>query len=117
MSFGTAQAARMEFMVAVRAVEAWLMADLRSFASFLGVGVKRVPRAPEQVANPKHAVVELARDSTRRVIREGFVPSEGSGRRIGPAYTDEVIQYVRRHGPRTGRVPIQTIRTRKQSSR
>jgi len=94
--FGTAQAAGMEFTVAVRAVEAWLMADRRSFASFLGVGVKRVPRAPEQVANPKHAVVELARDSTRRVIREGFVPSEGSGRRIGPAYTDEVIQYVRR---------------------
>ena len=94
--FGTTQAAGMELTVAIRAVEAWLMADRQSFAGFLGVGVKRVPRKPEQVANPKHAVVEMARDSTRRVIREGLVPSEGSGRRIGPAYTDEVIQYVRR---------------------
>ena len=44
----------------------------------------------------KHAVVELARESSKRVIREGLVPSEAGGRRIGPAYTDEVIQYVRR---------------------
>ena len=85
----------MELSVAVRAIEAWLMADRQSFASFLGVGVKRIPREPEQVADPKHAVVELARESSKRVIREGLVPSEAGGRRIGPAYTDEVIQYVR----------------------
>lgn len=94
--FGAAQAEGMELRVAVRAVEAWLMADRQSFASFLGVRVKHIPREPEQVADPKHAVVELARGSTRRAIRDGLVPSEASGRRIGPAYTDEVIQYVRR---------------------
>ena len=86
----------MESRVAVRAVEAWLMADRQSFATFLGVGVKRIPREPDQVADPKHAVVELARESSKRVIREGLVPSEAGGRRIGPAYTDEMIQYVRR---------------------
>ena len=58
--------------------------------------VKRIPREPEQVADPKHAVVELAHESSKRVIREGLVPSEVGGRRIGPAYTDEVIPYVRR---------------------
>ena len=94
----------MELRVAVRAVEAWLMADRQSFASFLGVGVRRVPREPEQLANPKDTVVELARSSSKRVIREGLVPSEASGRRVGPAYTDEVIQYVhRRWSPTRGR--------------
>lgn len=93
---GTGRAEGMELRVAVRAVEAWLMADRQSFASFLGVGMRRIPREPEQLADPKHAVVELARESTRRAIRDGLVPSEASGRRIGPAYTDEVIQYVRR---------------------
>ncbi len=93
--FGTMQAERMELRVAVRAVEAWLMADRRDFASFLGVRVKRVPREPERIADPKQAVVDLARESTRRVIREGLPPSEAGGRRVGPAYTDEVIRYVR----------------------
>lgn len=94
--FATPQTEGMELRVAVRAVEAWLMADRQSFATFLGVGMKRVPREPEHVADPKHAVVELARESSKRVIREGLVPSAAGGRRIGPAYTDEVIRYVRR---------------------
>ena len=96
--FGTMQAERMELRVAVRAVEAWLMADRQDFASFLGVRVKRIPREPERIADPKQAVVELARESARRVIREGLPPSEAGGRRVGPACTDEVIQYVRRRG-------------------
>lgn len=93
---GTAQAEMMELRVAVRGVEAWLMADRQSFASFLGVAMRRIPRDPEQLADPKRAIVDLARESTRRAIRDGLVPSEASGRRVGPAYTDEVIQYVRR---------------------
>lgn len=39
--FGTPQTEGMELSVAVRAVESWLMADRQSFATFLGVGVKR----------------------------------------------------------------------------
>ena len=100
----TTQARGMELRVAVRAVEAWLLADRRSFASFLGVGVKRIPREPDGVRDPKLVVIEPARESSKRVIREGLVPSETSGRRIGPAYTDEVIQYVRRRwSPNRGR--------------
>lgn len=94
--FDEPQTRGMELRIAVRAFEAWLMADRRSFATFLGVEVKRIPRAPEQLANPKETVVELARGSSRRVIREGLVPSRSSGRRVGPAYTDEVIRYVHR---------------------
>lgn len=103
--FGTMQAERMELRVAVRAVEAWLMADRRDFASFLGVRVKRIPREPERIADPKQAVVDLARESTRRVIREGLPPSEAGGRRVGPAYTDEVIRYVRHRCRRSGPAP------------
>ncbi|MCY4076419.1 MAG: hypothetical protein OXH04_13430 [Acidobacteria bacterium] len=92
---GPAQAEGMELRIAVRAVEAWLLADRQSFARFLGVDARRIPRDPEHVVNPKHAVVDLARESAKRAIRAGLVPSEASGRRIGPAYTDQVIQYVR----------------------
>ena len=94
----------MELRVAVRGVEAWLMADRQSFASFLGVAMRRIPRDPEQLADPKRAIVDLARESTRRAIRDGLVPSEAVGVESAPAYTDEVIQYVRRRWSPNGRV-------------
>lgn len=101
---GETQAGGMQLRVAVRAVEAWLMADRRSFANFLGVRTERIPRDPERVDDPKRAVVDLSRESARRAVREGLVPSETSGRRIGPAYTEEVIRYVRdRWSPGRGR--------------
>lgn len=93
---GPTPADGMQLRVAVRSVEAWLMADRRSFASFLGVGVKQVPGDPERIDDPKRTVVELARESRRRVIREGLAPSEIDGQRIGAAYTEQMIQYVRR---------------------
>ncbi len=71
------------------------MADRRDFANFLGVRVKRIPPDPERITDPKQVVVELARESTRRIIRDGLPPSEAGGRRVGPAYTDEMIRYVR----------------------
>jgi hypothetical protein len=39
-------------------------------------------------------VVDLARRSRRRAIRDDFVPREGSGRRIGPLYTSRMIEFV-----------------------
>ena len=102
--FPTPQTEGMELSVAVRAVEAWLMADRQSFARFLGVRMKRIPLEPEQLSNPKDTIVELARGSTKRTVREGLVPSDASGRRVGPAYTDAVIQYIhRRWSPKRAR--------------
>ena len=82
------------FRVAVRAIEAWLMADAETLVSFLGVARSRVPRDPENVAHPKQAMVELARRSRRRAIREDMVPREGSGRQVGPAYSSRLMEYA-----------------------
>lgn len=91
---GDARAEKMQLRVAVRAVEAWLMADRGALARFLGVRQVRIPSEPEQVADPKAAVVKLAQQSSKRAVREGLVPSETGGRRVGPAYSQEIIQYV-----------------------
>jgi hypothetical protein len=45
------------FRVAVREVEAWLMADSESLASFLKVARHRVPPHPEQLLEPKTEMV------------------------------------------------------------
>jgi len=83
------------FRVAVREVEAWLMADAATLASFLGVVRNRIPPNPEQLDDPKTETVNLARRSQRRAIRKDMVPRAGSGRSVGPAYASRLIEYVR----------------------
>jgi hypothetical protein len=82
------------FRVAVRAVEAWLMADREGLARFLRIPAQRAPRQPETLPDPKKTLVDLARRSRLRDIREDMVPREGSGRAVGPAYTSRVTEYV-----------------------
>jgi hypothetical protein len=82
------------FRVAVHAVEAWLMADRERLARFLAVNVARIPENVEAVHHPKPAMVEIAKHSRRREIREDMVPRAGSGRVVGPAYTARLIEFV-----------------------
>ena len=82
------------FRVAVREVEAWLMADADSLASFLSVVRNKIPAEPEQLDDPKTEMVNLARRSRRRAIRKDMVPRAGSGRSVGPAYASRLIEYV-----------------------
>ena len=89
-----APAALLCFRVAVRAVEAWLLADAETLAAFLGVARGKVPRDPEGVDRPKAAMVNLARGSRRRDILVDMVPREGSGRSEGPAYASRLIEFV-----------------------
>jgi len=80
--------------VAVRQVEAWLLADHQAVASFLAVAPSRVPPAPEQLIDAKRAMVDLARFSRRREIVSDVVPRPGSGRTVGRAYTSHLVEFV-----------------------
>lgn len=82
------------FRVAVRAVEAWLLADAERIAAALAVPVRRVPDIPEQLDNPKQAMVDLARSSRRRATRHSMIPGRRSGRTVGPLYNSVLTEYV-----------------------
>ncbi len=82
------------FRVAVRTVEAWLLAGGESLARFLGVAKSLVPRDPEALEDPKRTIVDLARRSNSPGIRKDMVPRKGSGRSAGPAYTSRMGQFV-----------------------
>lgn len=88
---------RMCFRVAVREVEAWLLADAKRIAAFLDVGWNKVPTNPESLPDPKAEMVRLARASRRREIREDMVPREGSGLKVGPAYSSRLIEFTKSH--------------------
>lgn len=82
------------FRVAVREIESWIMADRARLARYLRVQQARVPSDPEALDDPKTALVNLARTSTKKAVREDMVPRLGSGRKIGPAYTSRLIEFV-----------------------
>jgi hypothetical protein len=82
------------FRVAVRAVEAWLIADRERFRRLLRVPISRIPRDPDAIEDPKRLVVALARNSTSTNIKSGLVPRPGSGRTVGPLYTSTMIQFA-----------------------
>lgn len=78
--------------LAVRMIESWVMADRESFAAYLGVRVAQVPREPDLLEHPKRAVVDLARRSRRRSVRDAVVPS-GSGP-VGAEYMPFMTTFV-----------------------
>ncbi len=85
------------FRIAVRQVEAWLLADAKSLAAYLGVAKRKIPDNPEALLDAKTAMVNLARFSRRRDIRQDMVPRSSSGRKVGPAYTSRLVEYVENH--------------------
>jgi hypothetical protein len=85
---------RMRLRIAVRQVEAWILADAQRVAHFLGVSQHSVPDKPEHLPNAKEALVNLARRSRYRAIREDMVPRAGSGRPVGAAYPSRLIDFV-----------------------
>jgi hypothetical protein len=87
-------AAGMCLRVAVREVEAWLLADRSGLASFLEVDQALVPTDPEEEADPKRVVVRIAERSASRDIRRDMVPGSGSARSEGPAYVSRLSEFV-----------------------
>lgn len=83
--------------VAVRAVEAWLLADKQAFADRFSVPIGRVPQNPEDELDPKQTVVNLAARSRSRAVHEDMIPRPGSGRKVGPLYTGRLIEFVNQH--------------------
>ncbi|MES1244986.1 MAG: hypothetical protein ABUT39_25495 [Acidobacteriota bacterium] len=80
--------------IAVRTVEAWLLADRERFSDFFAVAASKVPPSPEFLPDPKRTIIELARSSRRKEIRSDMIPRPESGRPVGPAYTSRMIEYI-----------------------
>ena len=84
----------MRLRVAVRAAEAWLLADAERLAGFLHVSGALIPHDPDSVDDPKAELVRLARRSSKPAILEDMVPRQGGGARIGPSYASRIIEFV-----------------------
>lgn len=70
--------------VAVREIEAWVLADRNGAASFLGVSPSLIPLNSEEIADPKRFLLNLARRARREVrselvVARGAIASQGMG--------------------------------------
>jgi hypothetical protein len=84
----------MRFRLAVRAIEAWLLADAERMAGFLGVAATSMPREPERLDDPKQTLVHLAGRSRRAAVKKDLVPRPGSGRAVGDAYAGRLADFA-----------------------
>jgi hypothetical protein len=81
------------FRVAVREVEAWLLADREGFAFYAAVSKKRIPLNPDLVEDPKALLFEIIKKSQKRTLKEDILPRY-LGDRIGPNYNGRLVEFV-----------------------
>jgi hypothetical protein len=83
------------FRIAVREVESWLIADTKGLSEFFAVPKSMIPSAPDKLEDPKATVVELARRSRSKAIRDRIVPRRKSTAKTGPDYNGCLGSFVR----------------------
>ncbi len=83
------------FRVAVREVEAWLLADREGVAMYLNLPVAKMPLYPEEEKDPKQTLLNLVRKCKKRRLVDELVPTMGSSATIGPLYNARMGNFVR----------------------
>ena len=91
--FGGSPPEGLLFVVPVREVESWIMADAPSFRRFFSLN--KVDDSPELLDDPKEYLVSLARNSRRRAVREGVVP-KGTAK-VGGLYNSILLDFIHNH--------------------
>ncbi|MBF2759915.1 MAG: hypothetical protein ISN28_06550 [Ectothiorhodospiraceae bacterium AqS1] len=97
------------YRFAVMEAESWIMADRKNIARFLAIDISSVPRAPDEVPEPKERMVAMAKKSRSRSLREDLAPAPSAKTAVvGPGYNSRLIEFVgdrwdafeaRRHSP------------------
>ena len=85
------------FRIAVKEVEAWLLAHREAFAEFLGISVSLIPANVDEIPDPKQLLINLARKSKKRSRRDAIVPERNSTATIGKDYNGQLIQFVQKN--------------------
>src|SRR5262245_57736212 len=78
-------------------VESWLLAHPQAIANFLGIRREEIPQNVDEIPDPKKFLIELAKKSKNRKLRDAIVPSSKSTAKVGPDYNGQMIYYVQNH--------------------
>lgn len=81
------------FRIAVREIEAWLLADHEGVATYFRVDARWIPSEPDSEHDPTQTLVNLARKSKNSRVRKAMVPRPGTSTAVGPEYEGAVIEF------------------------
>jgi|SRR5579871_1276874 len=81
--------------VAVREVEAWLLADRVHLGTFLNVADRHFPTEPDAVMDAKALLIALARRSRSKDVKARIVPRVGSTAKQGREYNPALAHFAR----------------------
>ena len=84
------------FRIAVREVEAWLLADIEGFSKFTGISEANFRDNTEEIADPKAELLQLVKRCRIRKIKEDILPKNEFAV-VGPNYNGRLGEFVMKH--------------------
>lgn len=81
------------FRVAIKEIDAWILADRNGIAKALNVSQSNIPAEPEKIEDPKAFLMQTAKKSKNREIRENFPPKDAFAHQ-GPLYNILLTNFV-----------------------
>ena len=85
------------FRIAVREIESWVLADREQFAKFLGISLDLIPPNVDKISDPKEFLINLARKSKKKELRDSIVPPAKSTAKVGRDYNGQLMSFVNNH--------------------
>lgn len=82
--------------IAVREVEAWVLADRPGFADFLGIALKSLPDNMDDIKDPKELLFKIVKKSKKRDLKNGILPHSSTAK-YGPDYNGQLISFLQKH--------------------
>lgn len=84
------------FRIAVREVEAWLLADIEGFSKFTGISESNFWDNAEEIADPKAELLQLIKRCRIRKIWEDILPKNEFAV-VGPNYNGRLGEFVMKY--------------------
>lgn len=81
------------FRVAVKEIDAWILSDKKGISKLLNISPDIIPSEPETIEDPKELLMQIAKKSKNREIREEFPPKDSYAHQ-GPLYNILLTAFV-----------------------
>jgi len=81
----------MLFRIAEKEIDAWILSDRESFASWMSISVNKIPFNTQEIEDPKQFIINLARKSRKRDVKD-IIP-KGTAMQ-GPGYNVLLQKFV-----------------------
>ncbi|WP_024667185.1 hypothetical protein [Pseudomonas syringae] len=81
--------------LAVREAESWVLADHEGFSQFAELSAAALPPLPDEIRDPKEALIGLIGRSKRRILRDEMLPNKQARAKTGLGYNLHLTGFVK----------------------